>query len=89
MFARTFFLQIMLMAKTKPASFEQSLQTLEQLVKQMDSGELSLEASLEAFEKGIGLIRQCQQQLQQAEQKVQQLMENNGELQLQAFNDEA
>lgn len=87
MFARTFQADNT-MAKTKPVSFEQSLQTLEQLVKQMDSGELSLEASLENFEKGIGLIRQCQQQLQQAEQKVQQLIENSGGLQLQAFDDD-
>ena len=74
------------MAKAKSASFEQSLETLELLVKQMDSGELSLEASLEAFEKGIGLIRQCQQQLQQAEQKVQQLVENNEGFALTAFD---
>lgn len=76
------------MAKAKSASFEQSLETLELLVKQMDSGELSLEASLEAFEKGIGLIRQCQQQLQQAEQKVQQLVENNNGFNLTPFDDD-
>lgn len=77
-----------LMAKAKSASFEQSLETLELLVKQMDSGELSLEASLEAFEKGIGLIRQCQQQLQQAEQKVQQLIENSNGFSLTSFDDD-
>lgn len=76
------------MAKAKTASFEQSLETLEQLVKQMDSGDLTLEASLEAFEKGIGLIRQCQTQLQQAEQKVQQLIVSNEGLSLEAFNEE-
>lgn len=74
------------MAKSKTASFEQSLQTLEQLVRQMDSGELSLEQSLGLFEQGIGLIRQCQQQLQQAEQKVQLLVDNNGELQTRPFD---
>ncbi|HEY9033309.1 MAG TPA: exodeoxyribonuclease VII small subunit [Pseudomonadales bacterium] len=74
------------MAKSKTASFEQSLQTLEQLVRQMDSGELSLEQSLGVFEQGIGLIRQCQQQLQQAEQKVQLLVDNNGELQTRPFD---
>lgn len=75
------------MAKTKTASFEQSLETLEQLVTRMDSGELSLEESLAVFEKGIKLIRQCQGQLQNAEQKVQQLMESNGELQTEPFNE--
>lgn len=73
------------MQKTETASFEQSLQTLEQLVKQIDSGELSLEASLSAFEQGIGLVRQCQQQLQNAEQKVAMLVENAQGLELQAF----
>jgi exodeoxyribonuclease VII small subunit len=53
----------------------------------MDSGELSLEDSLLAFEKGIGLIRQCQATLQQAEQKVQLLMEKNGELFTDTFED--
>lgn len=73
------------MAKSKTASFEHSLETLEQLVQQMDSGELSLEESLALFEKGIKLIRQCQDQLQTAEQKVQVLLENNDELQVQPF----
>lgn len=75
-----------IMAKSKTASFENSLQTLEQLVQQMDSGELSLEESLALFEKGIKLIRQCQDQLQTAEQKVQVLLENHDELQVQPFD---
>jgi exodeoxyribonuclease VII small subunit len=76
------------MAKKTTASFEQSLQELEKLVQKMDSGELSLEDSLIAFEKGIGLIRNCQTTLQTAEQKVQQLMEINGELHTQPFHED-
>lgn len=74
------------MARKKTVSFEDSLQELEQLVKKMDAGELDLEQSLQAFEQGVRLIRDCQQALQKAEQKVQQLMENNGELELVDFN---
>lgn len=74
------------MTKSKNISFEQSLETLEQLVKKMDSGDLSLEASLASFEQGIQLVRQCQQQLQQAEQKVQQLLGSNDDLQLQTLS---
>ena len=63
------------MPRKKTLAFEASLDELESLVKSMDSGELSLEDSLQAFEKGIGLIRDCQQALQNAEQKVQKLIE--------------
>lgn len=76
------------MTNTKKAaaqSFEQSLTELETIVKNMDSGELSLEASLQAFEQGIGLIRSCQTQLQQAELKVKQLIESEQGLTLTEF----
>ena len=55
-------------------SFEESLSELEALVLRMEAGELSLESSLQEFERGIGLIRSCQQVLSQAEQKVTLLM---------------
>jgi exodeoxyribonuclease VII small subunit len=73
--------------KSTVVSFEHSLKELESLVKKMDSGELSLEESLQAFEQGIGLIRQCQNSLQTAEQKVQMLIETSGELQHREFKD--
>lgn len=68
------------MSKDKAVDFESSLQTLEQLVGKMEAGDLSLEASLKAFEEGIKLTRECQQALQNAEQKVQVLMQKNGEV---------
>jgi exodeoxyribonuclease VII small subunit len=76
------------MAKTKSSAaaspaglpFEKNLAELEQLVKRMESGELSLEDSLAAFETGIKLTRECQQSLLAAEQKVQVLLEENGKL---------
>ncbi|MEX2130651.1 MAG: exodeoxyribonuclease VII small subunit, partial [Pseudohongiellaceae bacterium] len=45
----------------------------------MEEGHLSLEESLKAFEQGIKLTRECQNALQQAEQKVQKLINDNGE----------
>lgn len=74
------------MAKKSAPSFEESLKALENIVKSMDSGELSLEESLQAFEKGINLVRQCQATLQSAEQKVQLLVEQNGQLLTQDFD---
>lgn len=64
------------MAKKSPnetspvAQFEQSLEELEQLVEKMEAGDLSLDQSLTAYERGVGLYRQCQQALEQAELRV-------------------
>ena len=66
-------------------NFEQALNSLESLVTAMQEGELSLEESLQAFEKGIKLTRECQSALQKAEQKVQLLMENDGEIETTDF----
>lgn len=52
------------------SDFEGSLDELEALVEQMETGELSLEESLAAFERGVALTRSCQQALRQAELKV-------------------
>ena len=53
--------------------FERSINDLEELVKQLEKGELTLEESLKQFEKGIALARQCQEILNQAEQKITML----------------
>ncbi|VXC82243.1 exonuclease VII small subunit [Pseudomonas sp. 8Z] len=74
------------MARKKAApDFEHSLAELQALVERLESGELSLEDSLTAFEQGIGLTRECQAALAQAEQKVQVLLERDGELQAAPF----
>ncbi|EAR61390.1 exodeoxyribonuclease VII small subunit [Neptuniibacter caesariensis] len=74
--------------KKKTIDFEQSLQKLESLVNQMEQGDLSLEESLQAFEKGVGLTRECQNILAEAEQKVQILVESGGELKTEPFTPE-
>ncbi len=53
--------------------FETSVTELTTLIEQLEEGQLPLADSLERFEKGIHLIRQCQQALNQAEQTVQRL----------------
>ena len=67
------------MAKNAPPALETSLDNLEVLVEKMESGELTLEDSLKAFEEGVRLSWECQQALQQAEQKVRILLEQNTE----------
>ncbi|MFZ3154085.1 exodeoxyribonuclease VII small subunit [Pseudomonas sp.] len=76
------------MAARKKAAldFEQSLSDLQNLVERLENGELSLEDSLTAFEQGVRLTRDCQSALAQAEQKVQILMERDGELEEAPFD---
>lgn len=62
-----------------PFQFETALERLNQLVEQMEQGNISLEDSLKCFEQGIKLTRQCQQALNAAEQKVQKLVNENGQ----------
>jgi len=64
------------------------MEELEKLVEQMERGDISLEESLKSFERGIKLTRTCQQALQDAEQKVQILLEKNGQQTLEPFTDE-
>ena len=61
-------------------TYEQQLQQLETLIKQLENGDLSLDQALAAYEQGITLIRACQQQLEQAEQRIRLLaQDDNGE----------
>lgn len=68
------------MANTKAKDFAGKMTELESLVTQLEAGDLSLEESLKAFESGVRLIRDCQNRLHNAEQKVSKLLEQNGEL---------
>lgn len=74
------------MANAKSQSFEQSLSKLESIVSQLESGELPLEHALEIFEDGVGLARQCQAHLAEAERKVEMLMRERGELKTVPFD---
>lgn len=60
-------------------AFEKSLKELEALVTKMEQGNLSLEESLQHFERGIQLTRTCQQALKKAEQKVEILLNKSGQ----------
>ncbi len=75
--------------KASSPSFEESLGELETLVERMESGELSLEDSLSAFERGIALTRTCQQALQAAEQRVEILTASTPEAATEPFDDDA
>ena len=60
--------------ETSPVAFETALEELERTVQRLESGELSLEDSLAAFERGIGLVRSLNDKLTAVEQRVEVLM---------------
>jgi len=63
--------------------FEDALKRLEDIVEKLESGNLELEESIQLFEQGVKLSLYCQQQLKQAEGRVQRLVKNlNGEFEL-------
>jgi len=72
--------------ETQELKFDEAIADLEQVVEQLESGDLSLEDSLAAFEKGVGLVRYCNQKLSEVEKKVELLVKDKqGHLRLQAF----
>lgn len=70
---------------SKGFDFEASLNELEKLVDALEEGDVSLEQSLQDFERGINLTRACQSALTDAQQKVQILLEKNGQSALEDY----
>lgn len=65
-------------------SFEKAFERLEQILEKMNNGKTPLEESLKLFEEAEKLIHNCSSRLAQAEQKIEQLLKNKGELALDA-----
>lgn len=63
---------------TKTINLEKSIDDLEKLVEELESGDLPLEKAMKKFEDGIKLTRRCQAALQEAEQKVEVLVQSAG-----------
>ena len=66
--------------KKKEINIELSLERLESIVSNMESGETSLEKSLSLFEEGMDLVNQCQSQLKKAEQRVENLIADSKDI---------
>ena len=73
--------------ESESPNFEKSLAELEDIVERMETGALSLEESLQAFERGIQLTRRCQSALEQAELRVKALMSDGTEAAITDDND--
>ena len=65
-------------SKNKIADFEKQLSELEKIVADMERGEMSLDESLQAYERGVQLTRECQAALDSAQQRIEVLTEKNG-----------
>ena len=68
--------------------FETAMRDLEALVQRLEQGDLPLEESLAAFERGVALTRSCQTALKEAEQKVEILLKKAGEPAVEEFSPE-
>lgn len=67
----------------KEMKFEEALQTLEEIVEKLETGNLELDESVRMFERGVELSLYCRQQLQQAEGKIQRLVKSlDGEVEM-------
>ena len=66
-------------------SFEESLTELEGIVDKLEKGQLSLDESLMLFEKGIKLVRECNTKLKSAQQKVEKLIMDTGDIKVEPF----
>ena len=73
------------MTSPKKFNLEKSLADLEELVEELESGDLPLEKAMKKFEEGIKLTRGCQTALKEAEQKVEILLKSAGGEDLQEF----
>ncbi len=73
------------MAKEK---FEDALEKLENIVREMETGEMPLDSALKSFEEGVRLIRFCSAKLDETQRRVEQLLEKENALHIKDFQDE-
>jgi exodeoxyribonuclease VII small subunit len=72
-------------ARRKKLNYEAAVAELESLVERLEQGDISLEESLKLYESGVLLSRDCQEALQNAEQKVKMLIQQSGQTSLVDF----
>ena len=68
------------MGKDKQTDFESSLKALESIVERLEDENINLEDSVKSFEEGINLVKECQKQLQEAELKINTLLDDGSSI---------
>ena len=71
--------------KNKEEKFEDSMNRLEEIAAELESGNLDLDASVKKFEEGMELSKKCNEELQNAEKKITMLIEKNGKIEEEEF----
>ena len=74
--------------KNKEEKFEDSMNRLEEIASELESGNLDLDASVKKFEEGMELSKKCNEELQNAEKKITMLIEKNGKIEEEEFDTE-
>lgn len=69
----------------KKKSFETSIKELEDIVEKLESGDISLEDSVELYEKGIHLKKYCEEKLKEVELKINKIKSDNGKIKKEEF----
>jgi len=64
----------------KKVKFEDKIIELEKIINQLENGEIDLDDSIESYTKAMNLIKECDDELKQVEEKMNFLLNNNGEL---------
>ena len=71
----------------KENSFENNMEELEKIVKELEDGKLNLDESVKKFEEGMKLSKECNEMLEKAEKKISIILDNNGEIEETDFED--
>lgn len=74
---------------SKAPAFEREIEELENVVKQLEGGDLALEQSLSLFERGVALSNSCRQQLEAAETRVEMLVKKGNSVKPEPFRTES
>ena len=74
------------MAVKKEKNFEDSIKKLEEIVEQLEKGDLNLDESVSKFEEGMKISKECNDILENAEKKITILLEQNGKIDEEDFN---
>ena len=76
------------MEKEKTGNFEESMKKLEDIVTELEKGDLNLDESVEKFEEGMKISQECNKILQNAEKRISILLEKDGEIEEEDFTTE-
>ena len=72
--------------KENKDNFEEKMGQLEKIVAELEKGDLSLETSVEKFEQGMKISKECSKMLEDTEKKITIILENNGDLKEENFS---